>query len=70
MPYEDNAAALAEDYRDALEGLTVNSRVEIQNLTTIARDNTEFAHTIAEVLQDHVKEVGYTSSASGLWRCR
>lgn len=58
MSQEDHAAAVAEDYRDALDGLTMNSRVEISNLTLIARENTEAAHAIAEVLIDHIKQVG------------
>jgi len=58
MSYEDHAAGVAEDYRDALEGLTMNSRVEINNLTLIARENTEYAHAISEVVQDHIKKVG------------
>ncbi|TPX11020.1 uncharacterized protein E0L32_008057 [Thyridium curvatum] len=57
MSYEDHAAGVAEDYRDALDGLTMNSRVEISNLTLIARENTEFANAIAEALQDHIKKV-------------
>ncbi|KAL8281797.1 hypothetical protein RB597_009490 [Gaeumannomyces tritici] len=57
MSEEDHAAAVAEDYRDALDGLTMNSRVEISNLTLIARENTEAAHAIAEVLIDHIKQV-------------
>lgn len=57
MSEEDHAAGVAEDYRDALEGLTSNARVEISNLTLIARENTESAHAIAEVLVDHIKQV-------------
>ncbi|KAL8366127.1 hypothetical protein RB595_004751 [Gaeumannomyces hyphopodioides] len=57
MSQEDHAAAVAEDYRDALDGLTLNSRVEISSLTLIARENTEAAHAIAEVLMDHIKQV-------------
>lgn len=60
MSYEDHAAGVAEDYRDALDGLTMNSRVEISNLTLIARENTEFANAIAEALQDHIKKVSPT----------
>lgn len=57
MSEEDHAAGVAEDYKDALEGLTSNARVEISNLTLIARENTESAHAIAEVLVDHIKQV-------------
>uniref|UniRef100_L7IXD9 CID domain-containing protein n=1 Tax=Pyricularia oryzae (strain P131) TaxID=1143193 RepID=L7IXD9_PYRO1 len=57
MYEEDHAAGVAEDYKDALEGLTSNARVEISNLTLIARENTESAHAIAEVLVDHIKQI-------------
>ncbi|TLD32755.1 hypothetical protein PspLS_01493 [Pyricularia sp. CBS 133598] len=57
MSEEDHAAGVAEDYKDALEGLTSNARVEISNLTLIARENTESAHAIAEVLVDHIKQI-------------
>jgi pre-mRNA cleavage complex 2 protein Pcf11 len=60
MSYEqdEHAATVAEDYQEALEGLTMNSRVEINNLTLIARENTESAHAIAEKVQTHIKKVG------------
>ena len=60
MSYEqdEHAATVAEDYQEALEGLTMNSRVEINNLTLIARENTESAHAIAEKVQNHIKKVG------------
>lgn len=35
----------------------MNSRVEITTLTVIARENTEYAHGISEVLQEHIKKV-------------
>ncbi|KAI1863948.1 hypothetical protein JX265_005049 [Neoarthrinium moseri] len=44
-----------EDFRDALEGLQLNSRFEIQNLTMIARESTEEALVISQALQDHIK---------------
>ena len=59
MSYEeDHSAAVAEDYRQALEDLTNISRLEISNLTQIARENTEYAQAISEALQDHIKKVG------------
>ena len=61
MSYEEHAAGVADDYRDALEGLTNNTRVEINNLTLIARENTEFAFVIANVLQEHIKKVGHVT---------
>lgn len=58
MSYEEHAEGVRDDYREALEGLTGNARVEINNLTMIARENTEFAFVIADVLQEHIKKVG------------
>lgn len=57
MSYEDQSEGVAADFRDALSELTMNSRVEITTLTVIARENTEYAHSIAEVLQEHIKKV-------------
>ena len=50
---------VAEDYRHALEDLSSNGRFEISNLTLIARENTEHALAIAEVLQQHILKVGF-----------
>ena len=50
---------VAEDYRHALEDLSSNLRFEISNLTVIARENTEHALAIAEVLQQHILKVQY-----------
>ncbi|KAK9778829.1 hypothetical protein SCAR479_04453 [Seiridium cardinale] len=47
---------LLEDFREALEGLQMNSRYEIQNLTQIARESTEDALAISQALQDHIKQ--------------
>jgi pre-mRNA cleavage complex 2 protein Pcf11 len=58
MSSNDKAAEVAEDYREALQDLTMNSRFEISNLTVVARENTEHALAIAETLQDHIKKVG------------
>lgn len=54
---------VAEDYRRALEDLTMNSRYEISNLTVIARENTEHALQISEALKSHIKQVGNFSSS-------
>lgn len=51
------ADEVAEDYRLALEDLSGNMRFEISNLTVIARENTEHALAIAEVLQQHILKV-------------
>ncbi|TVY23867.1 Uncharacterized protein LHYA1_G006168 [Lachnellula hyalina] len=47
---------VAEDYKRALEDLTMNSRYEISNLTVIARENTEHALAISEALKSHIKQ--------------
>jgi len=52
---------VAEDYKRALEDLTMNSRYEISNLTVIARENTEHAMAISEALKSHIKQVGWSS---------
>ena len=52
------ADEVAEDYRLALEDLSSNMRFEISNLTVIARENTEHALAIADVLQKHILKVG------------
>ena len=60
---------VAEDYRAALEELSLNNRNEISNLTSIARDYTAHALKIAEVLQQHILKVRSTSySRSALAR--
>jgi pre-mRNA cleavage complex 2 protein Pcf11 len=55
---------VAEDYRLALEDLSSNMRFEISNLTVIARENTEHALAIAEVLQQHILKVRYQTKPS------
>ena len=53
---------VAEDYRHALEDLSSNMRFEISNLTVIARENTEHALAIADVLQQHILKVSSSLS--------
>lgn len=65
MSSNDKAAEVAEDYREALQDLTMNSRFEISNLTVVARENTEHALAIAETLQDHIKKVGASPLLDG-----
>lgn len=55
---QDQTAEVIEDYQSALDGLTMNSRFEITNLTQIARDLTNYAFPIAETLEQHIKKVG------------
>jgi pre-mRNA cleavage complex 2 protein Pcf11 len=61
MSLNDKAAEVAEDYKEALQDLTLNSRFEISNLTVVARENTEHALAIAETLMEHIKQVGTPS---------
>lgn len=58
MSYGMPSDEVAEDYRKALEDLTMNSRYEISNLTVIAKENTEHALAISEALKSHIKRVG------------
>ena len=55
--YGISSDEVAEDYRKALEDLTMNSRYEISNLTVIAKENTEHALAISEALKTHIKRV-------------
>lgn len=59
-----DADEVAEDYRHALEDLSSNMRFEISNLTVIARENTEHALAIAEVLQQHILKVSLPAAIS------
>lgn len=59
MSYGAISDEVAEDYRKALEDLTMNSRYEISNLTVIAKENTEHALAISEALKSHIKRVGF-----------
>lgn len=61
MSYGMPSDEVAEDYRKALEDLTMNSRYEISNLTVIAKENTEHALAISEALKSHIKRVGCSS---------
>ncbi|KAL2753702.1 hypothetical protein ACRALDRAFT_1082814 [Sodiomyces alcalophilus JCM 7366] len=45
---------VADDYRQALEDLSSTNRADISTLTTIARENTEHAQVITDVLQKHI----------------
>ncbi|KAF2454404.1 hypothetical protein BDY21DRAFT_374021 [Lineolata rhizophorae] len=45
---------VAQDFRDALEDLKINSRPEISNLTIIAKENTEHAQAISNTLEEHI----------------
>ena len=58
------SADVAEDFQEALSGLRGNNRWEIENLTVIARENTENASPISRVIETHIKTVCTYSSAS------
>jgi hypothetical protein len=60
MSHDLTSEEVAEDYRRALEDLTMNSRYEISNLTVIAKENTEHALAISNALRDHIKRVRMT----------
>jgi hypothetical protein len=54
---ESSAVEVAEDFKSALEDMTTVLRVEIMNLCQIAKENTEHAFEISEVLQSHILKV-------------
>ncbi|RDW83105.1 hypothetical protein BP5796_04596 [Coleophoma crateriformis] len=56
MSYGIPSDEVAEDFRQALEDLQINSRYEISNLTVIAKENTEHALAISEALKNHIKQ--------------
>jgi hypothetical protein len=54
-----SGAEVAADFRDALQDLTTNDRFQITNLTIIAKESTEHAKPISEVLEEHIKTVSH-----------
>lgn len=48
---------IAEDYKNALEDLVINSKWEIHNLTNIARENAAHALAISRVIENHILKV-------------
>jgi pre-mRNA cleavage complex 2 protein Pcf11 len=48
---------VAEDFKEALQDLKINSKPEIDVLTVIAKENTEHAQAISRVLENHIKSV-------------
>lgn len=48
---------VAEDYKNSLEDLTLNSRYEIGNLTVIAKENVDHALAISRVVENHIRNV-------------
>ena len=51
------AEEVAEDYKASLEYLTNNDRYAINNFTVIAKENTENADAISNVLIEHIGKV-------------
>ena len=51
------AEEVADDYRRELEELSGINRAEISTLTMIARESTEHAMAISEVLVQHILKV-------------
>jgi pre-mRNA cleavage complex 2 protein Pcf11 len=66
LPSDD----LVEDYKISLEDLTTNDRFQINNLTVIARENTEHAMAISRVLENHIGQVGLSSIISIFYLAR
>ena len=48
---------VAEDYKSSLEDLIDNSRLVINNLTVIAKENIEHASAISRTLENHIRSV-------------
>ncbi len=61
MPSGAPSDEVAEDYKNSLEDLQLNSRYEISNLTVIAKENTEHAMAISRVLENHISKVTFSS---------
>ncbi|KAK2069775.1 hypothetical protein P8C59_004326 [Phyllachora maydis] len=56
MSGDEYSAGVAEDYRQALEELNQNLRVEIITLTNIAKESITHAAEISNVLRDHIEK--------------
>ncbi|CAI4217268.1 unnamed protein product [Parascedosporium putredinis] len=67
MSYENAAAEVAEDFKTALEDMTSISRIEIMNLCQIARENTEHAFEISEVLVAHINRAAPQKKLAALY---
>jgi pre-mRNA cleavage complex 2 protein Pcf11 len=52
-----SSADVAADFEDSLKDLGANNRYEISNLTIIAKESTEHAEAISNVLENHIKNV-------------
>lgn len=54
-----SSADVAEDFGESLKDLQANNKYEISNLTIIAKENTEHAQAISQVLEKHIKTVSH-----------
>ncbi|KAK3074582.1 mRNA 3' end processing factor [Teratosphaeriaceae sp. CCFEE 6253] len=61
------SADVALDFADSLKDLQQNNRYEIGNLTTIARESTEYAQEISKALEDHISTAGPTRKLPALY---
>jgi len=52
-----------EDFRSSLSDLTFNSKPLINMLTMLADENSQYAEQIAQVIEEHVRQVNCESSA-------
>lgn len=48
---------VAEDYKNSLEDLQMNSRYEISNLTIIAKESIHHALRLSKVIEEHIRLV-------------
>jgi hypothetical protein len=53
-----SSAEVAADFKEALQDLSTNDRIQITNLTIIAKESTEYAESISKVLEEHIRTVG------------
>jgi len=58
MAASSSYSEVAADFKDYLQDLQPNNRYEINNLTMVAKENTEHAKAIAEAIEQNIKIVG------------
>lgn len=63
MSADDQEQMMVDDWRAAVEDLKDNLRHEIITLTNLARELTNIAYPIADVLEQHIRKVGPFHSA-------
>lgn len=57
MSGPEHAEEISDDYRYSLESLQTPDKFAINNLTVIAKENTDCADAIANVLTEHIRKV-------------